>query len=54
MARVVALPQLALLLMTACGPVGQSNPGSSPAASPRATTALADSSGQAHVRNRAR
>src|SRR6266704_4856934 len=39
MARVVALPQLALLLMTACGPVAQSNPGSSPAASYRATTA---------------
>src|SRR6266480_7613161 len=50
MARVVALPQLALLLMTAGGPVAQTNPGSSPAASSRATTVLASS--QARVRNR--
>jgi len=39
MARVVALRQLALLLMTAGGPVAQTNPGSTLATSSRTTTA---------------
>ena len=37
MGRGAALPLVALLLMTACQPVAQSKPGSSPAASPRAS-----------------